>query len=999
MKKGLLMSALLIAGALSFSQKAFDEFMVDKTFQSFTGYTEKTLPTNSDVTITIDGSSMVNEVRQSLFGNNAVGWQGNLDTNGIKEANWKNGNYSMLRYPGGNWSNLFFWDGNRPASILFESTLEGDVNNTQLGNAAWMLGTDEYPDLLNFTGAEGIVCVNVGYAFYGTSADPVQVAADYAAGWVDHYNNNLGANITYWELGNENYGPWQSGFDLASAQQYADACLVFATAMKAKDPTIKIGVVLYEGEGGFNSSPQAVDWNETVLPVVQNIMDYAIIHHYPHPNTNKNNISEADIYDAIKVVEETVDMFHNQTETYTSKAAGYYPIAITEFNARTGVRELSRTNALFTTLMLGEYATYNDYGGAMQWDLQNGYDTFGGNHAAIATKDPFMTDGSANASLYVYHYMSRYFGDKLVASSSSNTDVITYATTFSSGEMGLVVVNKGSVDQDVSIDLGSFAKGDRMYWHTINGDESDFDRTIYINDVGPGTTFNVGQTYTNGANSAVATAFEANGVGGPQNYTSIQPFSALIGGVVPKFEAPRYSVSYIVFESAGTGCAVPALGPNQSICGLSEITLSTGLDPSGLTFTWKDGLNNTIGSGPEFVISNADTYTVSVDNGSCVQVDEIVVSDEVAVFDLGPDVNLCQETSAMLETNVSGSGISFSWEKDDVSLPTTANSYEARIGGVYRVEVSKVGCSSVIDEVVITSGLIDVSGDVVCVSGQLASLIINDSGDFAWYDQAENGTQLSAALMYDVPVNATTTYYVQDNGSTQLSFGKTGIDGSTYGNTGAGAYENANRTTMLTIEQDLTLESITLFVQTNGANVDLNINGDGYSQTWNFDNLSNAGDGKYIAVLGATLTAGTYTLDLVGTTGGIKVQHDNVGDQELVGYASFYTGGGNTDWYGMFFDWKISTGTSCVRTPVTAVLDESPGCVTSSIKNMALELELYPNPTTGKVNLSNSSPYELFSQAGLLLLKGDEEVVDLSDLDSGLYILKTDQGSFKVVKN
>lgn len=999
MKKGLLLSAILAFVTFAFSQKAFDEFIIDKAFQPFSGYNEKALPTTSSVTVSIDGSDVVNEVRQSLFGNNAVGWQGNLDINGTKEVNWNNGHYSFLRYPGGNWSNMFFWDGNLPETIKNESAIGGDVSQLKSGTAAWMLETDEYPDLLSFTGAEGIVCVNVGYAFYGTAADPVQVAADYAADWVDNYNNTLGLGIKYWELGNENYGPWQAGFDLASPQQYANACLTFATAMKAKDNSIKIGIVLYEGDGGFNNTAQAKDWNEIVLPVVQDIMDYAIIHHYPHPNSNKNDISEADIYSAIEVVQETVDRFHNQTTTYTSKAAGHYPIAITEFNSRTGVRELSRTNALFTTLMLGEYASYDDFGGAMQWDLQNGYDSFGGNHAAIATKDPFMVDGSANASLYVYHYMDRYFGDKLVASTSTDGNIITYATTFSSGEMGLVVVNKGSSDQNINIDLGTFAKGDRMYWHTINGDESDFDRTIYINDVGPGTTFNVGQTYTNGTNSAVATAYEANGVGGPQNYISIDPYSALIGGVDPKFEAPRYSVSYIVFENAGTGCVVPDLGPDQSICGLNNITLSTGLNPSGLTFIWKDGSNNTIGNDPEFIASNADTYTVLVDNGSCVQSDQIVISDEVAVVDLGPDAHLCMQTSVTLETNVLGSGMTFTWSKNGQVLAETSNSLIVNTGGEYEVVVAKTGCSSVTDVVVVTSDLVDVTGDTVCLSGQTATLVINDSGDYSWYDDANAGSLLSTDLSYDVTVNSTTTYFVEDNNTSVQSFGKTAIDGSTFGNTGAGVYDNANRTTILTVSQELTLESVTLFVQTNGANVDLNINGDGYSETWSFDNLSNAGDGKYVAVLGATLSAGTYTLDLAGTTGGVKVQHDNAGSQELPGYASFYTGGGNTDWYGMFFDWKISTGASCARTPVVAVLDESPGCVTGLHIGAYSELQLYPNPTTGRLHLSTSSPFELYSLGGALLMKGDKDVVDLTGLDAGFYILKTDEGNYKVMKD
>ena len=535
----------------SSAQKAFDEYAIPKDFIKFESFEAANLPSNTaDVMVSINSAIVINQVRQSLFGNNAVGWQGNYTIEGTKEQNWMNGSYSMLRYPGGNWSNQFFWDGKVPTSILNESALEANTANLKSGTAPWMLETDEFPGFLEMMNSDGIVCVNVGYAFYGTDPDPVATAAQYAAEWVDYYKNTLGIPIKYWELGNENYGPWQAGFDLATPEKYADACLAFVTAMKAVDTSIKIGVVLYEGYGGFNNTPQANDWNEIVLPKVQDVMDFAILHHYPHPNKNRNDISEQDIYEVISVVGESVEMMHDQTAMYTNKPAGYYPIAITEFNARTGVRELSRTNALFTTLMLGEYASYPDYGAAMQWDLQNGYDVNGGNHGAIATKDPFMEDGSANASLYAYYFMERYFGDHLVSSNSSSEDIVVYPTTFSTGELGLVLVNKSENDLTVSIDLGSqFSIGERMYWHTISGDESDFDRTIYINDQGPGTSFTVGQTYTNLTNAVVATDFEANGVGGPQNYTEIKPYSAPLTNSILQFAAGRYSVSYMVFET------------------------------------------------------------------------------------------------------------------------------------------------------------------------------------------------------------------------------------------------------------------------------------------------------------------------------------------------------------------------------------------------------------------------------------------------------------------
>ena len=79
--KQLIIPIVLSMSFFSNAQKAFDEYLLPKSFQPFGAYTNQALPTStSDVTVTINSSNVVNQVRQSLFGQNAVGWQGNLNT-------------------------------------------------------------------------------------------------------------------------------------------------------------------------------------------------------------------------------------------------------------------------------------------------------------------------------------------------------------------------------------------------------------------------------------------------------------------------------------------------------------------------------------------------------------------------------------------------------------------------------------------------------------------------------------------------------------------------------------------------------------------------------------------------------------------------------------------------------------------------------------------------------------------------------------------------------
>lgn len=923
MRKSVLFLIISLGTTLSFAQKAFDEYKIDKLFIPYTSSTPKALPSgNVEATITVNASNQVNKVRQSIFGQNAVGWQGDLNTSSDREQHWKNANFSLMRYPGGNWSNIFFWDGSIPSTILTESTLSGNVSNMKSGTDNWMLETDEYPDLLTHTGADGIVCVNVGYAFYGTSADPVATAADYAAAWVNQYNNVQNLGIKYWELGNENYGPWQAGFDLATPKLYADACVIFAQKMKAIDASIQIGVVLYEGEGGINNTPQAKDWNETVLPIVKDVADFLIIHHYPHPSVNQNDISESVIYDGIKVVDESMEMLHNQITTHTSKSADYYPIATTEFNMRAGIRNMSRTNSLFTTMMLAEYAKHN-YGAVMQWDLQNGFNTETGDHGLVSSRDPFLDEGSVNPEFYAFYYMDKYFGDMVVGASSDNADIVTYATTFSSGELGLIVVNRGASAKVLDLKLNGYSAGTKMFWHTIDGDASDFDRTVYINGVGPSKTFIEGQSYTSNKgsndNTLVCTAFEVNGVSGPQNYWTIDPYSAAIPAGDVKFDAPKYSVSYVIFEGSSTGC----LSPN-----------------------------------------------------------------------LGSDLELCQETSVVLDGSVATTSAIYQWQKDGVIIGTLPT-LDVTEAGEYSVDVTINGCTLASDEITITSSLLEVKGDTTCLVNGVVDLEVIGQGDFSWFDQAVDGLELEFGNSYSPSIATTKLFYVQDNVISNQVFGKSVLDGSTYGNTGASVYSSDNRTTLLTVEKAFALKSVTVFLQSASVDLVLNINGNGLSETINFNNLTNT---KEILALDLDLIPGTYVLDLKGTTGGVKTQYDNSSDQNLPGFASFGVGGGNASWYGMFFDWTVSTDATCARTPVLATYDSQLGCITSigSLKDFSLEIS--PNPTNEKVRLSEIVKYELYDTLGNLVLEGNSNELDLTGYQTGVYVLKTEKGNLRLVK-
>src|SRR5204863_5191444 len=61
----------------------------------------------------------------------------------------------------------------------------------------------------------------------------------------------------YWEIGNENYGDWESDLQSPahSALTYANRAADYMTRMRAIDPTIRIGVVVVRS-GEYNNWTQ-----------------------------------------------------------------------------------------------------------------------------------------------------------------------------------------------------------------------------------------------------------------------------------------------------------------------------------------------------------------------------------------------------------------------------------------------------------------------------------------------------------------------------------------------------------------------------------------------------------------------------------------------------------------------------------------------------------------------------------------------------------------------
>jgi alpha-L-arabinofuranosidase len=116
-----------------------------------------------------------------------------------------------------------------------------------------IMGFDAFLDLAGATEAEPIIIVAYDSAYkkiregHIRPSLPELIAS--AAAWVRYANTTKARNIRYWEIGNETdiRPEAHSGAD-PGASQYAEDVVAFARAMKAEDPSIKIGINVWKNQ-------------------------------------------------------------------------------------------------------------------------------------------------------------------------------------------------------------------------------------------------------------------------------------------------------------------------------------------------------------------------------------------------------------------------------------------------------------------------------------------------------------------------------------------------------------------------------------------------------------------------------------------------------------------------------------------------------------------------------------------------------------------------------
>ncbi|HTM93696.1 MAG TPA: hypothetical protein VL095_14845, partial [Flavisolibacter sp.] len=402
---------------------------------------------------------------------------------------------------------------------------------------SWTFSVDNYYALLQQTGNQGLITINYGYARYGTGPSPVAAAAHLAADWVRYDNGRT----KYWEIGNECNGAWEAGYRINTANNkhgqpeivtgalYGQHVKIFIDSMKKAaqeiGKTIYIGAYLLEKQPESWQTPTDKTWNSGVLTSLGNRADYYVIHSYYTPY--KTNATAKAILDSAST--NTIRMMDYLKANIPTAGAQMKPIAMDEWNifSEGSMQQVSFVNGMMAAILFGE-SVKNKYGLTARWDLSNAWEN-GNDHGLFnAGDEPGVSKWNPRPAFYYMYYFQKMMGDRMLnASQIGGASVLSYASSFSSGEKAVMLVNKGTDTQTALITLENAKPGSRYYWYILTGgtDNDEFSRKVYVN--------NQGST-------------EASD--GPANsYTSIKPYSASATGGI-KLALSGRSVVYVVID-------------------------------------------------------------------------------------------------------------------------------------------------------------------------------------------------------------------------------------------------------------------------------------------------------------------------------------------------------------------------------------------------------------------------------------------------------------------
>lgn len=433
------------------------------------------------VNLRIDAMSKVRTVDARIFGLNAAIWDGSFATPTTAGLLDELANRA-LRFPGGSISNVYHWKTNMSEGQTFE----------------WATSFDAFASIAKATRAQVFITVN-----YGTGTP------EEAADWVRHSNVEMGNGFEYWEVGNENYGSWETDNNTRPQDPvtYATRFAEYARQMKAVDCGIKVGAVIEAGEDDDSTYADEVvvnprtstshfGWSSVMLATFQRLgvtPDFVVYHRYEQGPGGEN---DAYLLGASRGWAQDAGSIRQMLSDYLGPAAASVEIDSTEANSvydAPGKQSTSLVNGLFLADSIGNILQ-TEFNSFVWWALRNGQNA--GNNAATLYGwrlygDYGIVDAATPAApadryptFYVYKLLKHFArgGETVVSATTDYRGLGVYAVRGrkegeegKEGSLNLLVINKNpttALDAAITISGWRAAPEADLYSYGIPQDDA-----------------------------------------------------------------------------------------------------------------------------------------------------------------------------------------------------------------------------------------------------------------------------------------------------------------------------------------------------------------------------------------------------------------------------------------------------------------------------------------------------------------------------------------------
>jgi len=415
--------------------------------------------------IEVDAATVVRQIPRTLYGTN-VEWIWNANVMWLEESRQPNPEalrlaqelgISLIRYPGGHYSDFYHWgDGIGAYEKRPQALHEKGRNDRSRPN----FGTDEALDFARRVNGELLITVNAGSG-----------SAQEAADWVS-YVNGKSERVRYWEIGNELYlneGSAMSKSITVNPAGYAARFQEFARAMRAVDPGIKLGAIGGENQGRYANVSYS-DWDRTVLEKAGDQIDFFAVHDAYAPVLLSGHDKDLrTVYRAMLaapvLIKRNLETVEQQIATYAPARASKIALAITEwgplfqFDFRGRYVDHAKTlgSALFVASTLKAFIE-SPKTEIANFFLLNDVSVLGW----IGSRDgrvPPVPDWTPTARYFAFQLFTRHFGEQLLRSQA-------VSPTYDSEAVGLIDAVKDVPYLDIVSSLSS--DGRKLYIIAIN---------------------------------------------------------------------------------------------------------------------------------------------------------------------------------------------------------------------------------------------------------------------------------------------------------------------------------------------------------------------------------------------------------------------------------------------------------------------------------------------------------------------------------------------------